>query len=115
MIAICFYYYRGCEECQRFDNIQLVPTAMLHRIIKSWSFRGWGLDFIGQIRRLLSKGHCFVIVVTDYFTKSTEVVPMEYITHKKVIELITEHIIYRFGIPQKRTTDQGTSFVSTEV
>jgi hypothetical protein len=36
-------------------------------------------------------------------------------THKEVIEFITEHIIHRFGIPQTLTTDQGTSFVSKEV
>jgi hypothetical protein len=36
-------------------------------------------------------------------------------THKEVIEFITEHIIYRFGFPQTLTTDQGTSFMSKEV
>jgi hypothetical protein len=47
MMADCFRYYKGCEECQRFGNIQLVPATMLHPIIKPWPFRGWGLDFIG--------------------------------------------------------------------
>jgi transposase InsO family protein len=36
-------------------------------------------------------------------------------THKEVIEFITEHIIHRFGISQILTTDQGTLFVSKEV
>jgi hypothetical protein len=36
-------------------------------------------------------------------------------THKEVIEFITEHIIHRFGIPQTLTTDQGSSFISKEV
>jgi hypothetical protein len=36
-------------------------------------------------------------------------------THKEVIEFITEHIIHRFGIPQSLMTDQGTTFVSTQV
>ena len=36
-------------------------------------------------------------------------------THKEVIEFITEHIIHRFGIPQTLTTDQGSSFTSKEV
>ena len=40
---------------------------------------------------------------------------MKNMTHKEVIEFITEHIIHRFGIPQTLTTDQGTSFVSKEV
>ena len=85
---------------------------MLHPIIKPWDFHGWGLDFIGQIHPPSSKGHRFVLVATDYFTKCTEVVPLKYMTHKEVIEFITEHIIHRFGIPQTLTIDQGTSFVS---
>ena len=40
MISDCSRYYKGCEECQRFDDIQLVPAALLHPIIKPWAFRG---------------------------------------------------------------------------
>jgi hypothetical protein len=111
MMTNCFRYYKGCEECQRFGNIQLVPTPMFHPIIKSWPFRGWGLYFIGQIHHSSSKRHHFVLVATYYFTKWTKAVPLKNITHKEVIEFITEHIIHRFSIPQTLTTDQGTSFV----
>ena len=40
MISDCFRYYKGCEECQRFGDIQLMPAALLHPIIKPWPFRG---------------------------------------------------------------------------
>ena len=70
------------------------------------------MDFIGQINPPSSKGHRFVLVATDYFTKWTEAVPLKNITHKEVIEFITEHIIHRFGIPYY---DQGSSFISKEV
>jgi hypothetical protein len=56
-----------------------------------------------------------VLVATDYFTKWTEAVAQQNMTHKEVIEFITKHIIHRFGIPQTVTTDQGTSFMSKEV
>jgi hypothetical protein len=110
-----FRYYNGCEECQRFSNIQLTPAAMMHPIMKPWPFRGWGLYFMGQIPPPSSKGHHFVLVDMDYFTKWTEVVPLKNMTHKEVTEFITEHIIHRFGIPQTLTTDQGTSFISGQV
>ena len=56
-----------------------------------------------------------MLVATDYFTKWTETVPLKNMTHKDVIEFITEHIIHRFYIPQTLTIDQGISFVSKEV
>jgi hypothetical protein len=115
MIADCFRYYKGCEECQKHGDVQLVPATLLHPIIKPWPFRGWGLDFIGKIHPPSTKGHCFVIVATDYFTKWTEAIPLKNMTHKEVIGFITERIIHRFGIPQTFTTDQGTSFVAKEV
>jgi ribonuclease HI len=58
MIADCFRYYKGCEECQKFGDVQMVPAALLHAIIKPWPFKGWGLDFVGKIHPPSSKGHC---------------------------------------------------------
>jgi hypothetical protein len=72
---------------------------MLHPIIKQWPFCGWALDFVSQIHPTSSKGHRFVLVVTDYFTKWTEVVPLKNMTYKEVIHFISEYIIHRFVIP----------------
>jgi transposase InsO family protein len=73
------------------------------------------LDFIGEINPSSSKGHRFVLVATNYFTKWTEVVALKNMTYREVIEFITEHIIHRFSIPQTLTTDQGASFMLKEV
>jgi hypothetical protein len=40
MLNDCFRYYKGCELCQKFKDVQLAHAAMLHPIIKSWSFHG---------------------------------------------------------------------------
>jgi hypothetical protein len=44
MLEDCFEYYKGCQDCQKFGNIQRVPASALNPIIKPWSFRGWGID-----------------------------------------------------------------------
>jgi len=40
-------------------NAKVDKVAMLHPIIKPWPFRGWELDFIGQIYPPSSKGSHF--------------------------------------------------------
>jgi hypothetical protein len=115
MLNDCFRYYKCCESCQNFGDVPLAHAAMLHPIIKPWPFHGWVLDFVVQIHRASSKGHRFVLVAMDYFTKWTKVVPLKNITHKEVIHYILEHIFHRFGIPQTLTTDQGSLFMSHQV
>jgi transposase InsO family protein len=107
-----FKYYKGCEACQKFGKVQSAPASMLHPIVKLWPFRGWSLDFIGEIHPSSTKGHRFVLMATDYFTKWVEAVPLKNMTHREVISFVLEHIVHRFGIPQTLTTDQGASFMS---
>jgi hypothetical protein len=99
MMDDCIKYQKGCEACQRFENIQLAPAGVMNSIVKSWPFRGWGLDFISEIHLGSSKGHQFILVATDYFTKWTKAVPLRNMTHREVISFVQEHIIYRFGVP----------------
>jgi hypothetical protein len=108
----CIKYQKGCEACQRFGNIQLAPAGVINSIVKPWPFRGWVLDFISEIHPGSSKGHQFILVATDYFTKWTDVPPLRNMTHREVISFVQEHIIYRFVVPQTLTTDQGPSFTS---
>jgi hypothetical protein len=105
-------YPKRCEVCQSFGNIQLALAGVLNSIVKPWPFRGWVLDFIGEIHPGSSKGHRFILVATDYFTKWIEEVPLRNMTHQEVISFTQEHTIYRFGVPQTLTTDQGPSFIS---
>jgi hypothetical protein len=60
-----------------FGNIQRVPASALNPIIKPWPFRGWGIDLIGQINPPSSKGHKFVLLATNYFTKWVEAIPLK--------------------------------------
>jgi hypothetical protein len=112
MMDDCIKYQRGCEACQRFGNIQLAPAGVMNSIVMPWPFIGWGLDFIGEIQPGSSKGHRFILVAMDYFTKWTKPVPLRNMTHQEVISFVQEHIIYRVLVPQTLTTDQGHSFLS---
>jgi ribonuclease HI len=114
MLEDCFKYYKGCQDCQKFGAIQRAPASAMNPIIKPWLFRGWGMDMIGQINPSSSKGHTFILVATDYFTKWVEAIPLKKVDSGDAIQFVKEHIINRFGIPQTITTDQGSIFVSDE-
>ena len=40
MLEDCFTYYKGCQECQKFGNVQRAPASAMNPIIKPWPFRG---------------------------------------------------------------------------
>jgi len=95
----CLKYFKGCQGCQKFGNIQRVPASTMNPIIKPWPFRGWAIDLIGQIYPPSSKGHQFILVTTDYFTNWVEAIPLKKVTLANMIDFVKEHIVYRFGIP----------------
>ena len=54
------------------------------------------------------------MVATHYFTKWVDVILLKMVTSKSMVDFVKEHIVYRFGIPQTISTDQGTMFTSEE-
>ncbi|KAM1231105.1 hypothetical protein TB2_041121 [Malus domestica] len=88
----CKSYARGCEECQRHGPLQHVPSVPLNPVVKPWPFRGWAMDFIGQIYPASSKGHTFIIVATDYFTKWVEASAVKSITSADVKNINTQNL-----------------------
>nr|XP_028953488.1 uncharacterized protein LOC114822696 [Malus domestica] len=111
----CKSYACGCEECQRHGPLQHVPSVPLNPVVKPWPFRGWAMDFIGQIYPASSKGHTFIIVATDYFTKWVEASAVKSITSAVVKNFIETKILHRYGVSETIVTDRGPSFVSKEV
>ena len=73
------------------------------------------MDLIGKIHPASSKGHSFILVSIDYFTKWMEAVPLKEAKQKDVIQFIKAQIIHRFGIPQSIIADQGTMFTREEM
>jgi hypothetical protein len=67
---------------------------------------------VGEIHPSSTKGHRFVLVATNNFTKWVEAVPLKKMTYREVINFMLEHIMYRFCIPQTLTMNQGPSFMS---
>jgi len=115
MLKDCIEFAKGCQECQKHDGIQRVPASELHSIIKPWPFRVWALDVIGEVKPKSSKGHRYILVGIDYFTKWFKAIPLPDVTQDAVIDFIQKYIILRFGIPETITTDQGSVFTGRKM
>ena len=74
---------KKCDKCQRFGNVQRLPTERMATITSPWPFAQWGIDIIGPLP--LCKGQVkFLLVSIDYFTKWVEVEALATITEAKI-------------------------------
>ncbi|XP_008370554.1 uncharacterized protein [Malus domestica] len=73
------------------------------------------MDFIGQVHPASNKGHTFIIVAMDYFTKWVESSAVKTITSATVKKFIETKILHIFEVPEIIVTDHVLSFISKEV
>ena len=71
----------------------------------------WGMDIVGKLPTAPGQ-RMYMLVVTDYFTKSVEAEAYHQIRDREVKNFIWKNIICRFGIPKEITTNNGSQFIS---
>ena len=64
---------------------------------------------IGEIRPTASNGHRFILVAIDYFIKWVEAASFATVTKNVVARFIRHNLIYRYGVPERIITDNGTN------
>jgi len=72
----------------------------------------WGMNVVGPISSPLSKGHRFILAITDYFSKWAEVIPLRELKTSDIIKFIKHHVVYRFSVPLRIVHNNGPQFVS---
>ena len=70
------------------------------------------MDILGPLP-VSEKGHKYILVISDYFTKWTEAYPMPNMEASTVASLFVHNFVCRFGAPDFLHTDQGRNFEST--
>ncbi|KAM1573569.1 hypothetical protein ACFX1Z_043024 [Malus domestica] len=91
------------------------PSIPLNPVVKPWPFKWWAIDFIEQIYPASSKGHTFIIMTIDYFTKWVEASTVKTITSAVVKKFIEIKILHRYRVLETIVTDRGSSFISKEM
>lgn len=98
---------RKCHEFQIYQHKMRAPPAHLHPIITIGPFSKWGIDYM-TCNPCSNKGHGYIIIVVDYFTKWAEAMPTYSTGGKTVTQFLLNHVIYRFDVPQAIVADHGS-------
>ena len=70
------------------------------------------MDIIGPINPPSSRGHRFILAITEYFSKWAEAIPLAEVKTANMVNFIKHHVIYPVGIPRRIIHDNGPQFVS---
>ena len=108
-------FAKKCHECQVHADFIHQPHEPLHATNMSWPFEMWGMDIVGPIHPPSSKGHKFILAATDYFSKWAELTPLKEDKAENVEHFIRTQLIYRFGVPSRIMSDNGTPFKNKQV
>lgn len=61
-----------------------------------------------------SKGHYFILIIMDYFSKWVEDIPLRKVKVHNIFSFYKNHIAYRFGVPYQ-ITDNGFTLRSIKI
>jgi hypothetical protein len=87
-------------------NYKACESFKTHRSLSA--FCGMGVDIIDILPRAPG-GFRFLFVGIDTFTKWMKATPVVNITQEAAVKIL-KSIIYRFGVPKRVLTDNGTQF-----
>ncbi|RYA68197.1 hypothetical protein DD592_26915 [Enterobacter cloacae complex sp. 2DZ2F20B] len=71
------------------------------------------IDILGPLPRSM-QGHCYILMVCDWFSKFILLHPLRKANSKSIIKFVEENVFLMFGVPQIITCDNGTQFVSRD-
>ena len=100
---------KHCHACQLYTRKMRSHPAPLFPIILVGPFTKWGIDDV-TCNPVLARGHKYIIVTVDYFTKWAEEMPTYKDDGETTAFFIFNQIISRFGIPKDIFIDHGSHF-----
>jgi hypothetical protein len=99
---------KKCKDYQFFQKQKTKHANSFWHIDISWPSAVWGINIMGILPRTPG-GFRYLFVRVDMFTRLMEVMPVVNITQEAVVKFL-QSIIYRFGMPRRILTDNGTQF-----
>lgn len=106
-------YIRNCKVCgaQKITNFNRMGLMGNEKNV-CFPFQVIAVDLMGPFPRS-SKGHCHLLVITDFFTKYTLMHPLRNATANAIVTYMENEVFLVYGVPQIVLCDNGTVFAGT--
>ena len=104
-------YLQTCHLCQMRKRPGKTPRSEMKVQPTGTVFQRIAMDLCGKIKET-SRGQEYVLVIADYYSKFTMLLPLPNKTTKAVVEALVTRWIALWGCPQYIHTDRGGEFES---
>ncbi|GFX95181.1 retrovirus-related Pol polyprotein from transposon 412 [Trichonephila clavipes] len=107
-----FEYVSTCDWCQKFNYKNALPAGRLIPIVSNYPNEIATLDLLGPYPASRPERYRFVLVITDHFTKWSELIPLRKASAQAIANAFFENYISRYGAPISLINDNGPQFIS---
>lgn len=102
---------RNCGSCARNRLKLRKHTQPLQLFPATGPLQSLAIDLLGPLTKT-KRGNRFLLVITDRFTKLTQVVPLRRIDAYTVAVAFTVHWVFHYGPPESLLSDNGAQFAA---
>ncbi|GFX68420.1 retrovirus-related Pol polyprotein from transposon 412 [Trichonephila clavipes] len=107
-----FEYVSTCDRCQKFNYKNALPAGRLIPIVSNYPNEIVTLDLLGPYSASRPERCIFLLVITDHFTKWSELIPLRKASALAIANAFFENYISRYGAPISLISDNGLQFIS---
>ena len=100
-----------CDRCQRRNHPIPKHQAPIDTIESEYPFQKISWDIMCPLPAT-TRGHKYILVVTDLFSKWVEAFPLVTTDSVTLAKVLVEEVVCRYGVPQYLHSDQGANLVS---
>ncbi|GFS55994.1 retrovirus-related Pol polyprotein from transposon 17.6 [Trichonephila clavipes] len=110
-----FEYVSTWDRCQKFNYRNALPAGRLIPIVSYYPNDIVTLDLLGLFPASRPDRYRFLFVITDHFTKWSELIPLRKASAQTIANALFENYISRYGAPISLIGDNGPPIFISEV
>ncbi|GFW27600.1 retrovirus-related Pol polyprotein from transposon 412 [Trichonephila clavipes] len=105
-------YVSTYDRCQKFNYKNALPAGRFIPIVSNYPNEIVTLDLLGPYPASRPERYRFVLVITDHFTRWSELIPLRKASAQAIANAFFENYISRYGVPISLISDNGPQFIS---